>query len=370
MLGSISSRSWLVVAVLASSSSLWAAAAPCGIEVPPGFPPVPVPEDNSVSAAKVELGRHLFFDTRLSSDGTFACSTCHQPVHAFTDSRPRAIGVTGETHPRGAMALANVAYNMTLNWADPGSRELEEQMVTPMFGVSPIEMGMSGHEDEILSRLQVEPRYGTLFEAAFPESSDPIRFEMVIRAIATFERTLISGDSPYDRYVYWDERSDFSDSARRGMSLFFSERLACSRCHSGFNLSGPVMSADETAPEPLFHNTALYDLDGEGAYPEDNQGVYESTRVPEDMGRFRAPSLRNIARTAPYMHDGSLPTLEAVIDHYARGGRASESPLKSPELKGFELTKEETQDLVSFLESLTDQRFLEDPRFQNPWKTP
>ena len=207
----------------------------------------------------------------------------------------------------------------------------------------------------------------TLFEKAFPEERGSIRFETVIRAIASFERTLISGDSPYDRYVYWDERDHFSDSARRGMGLFFSETLACSRCHSGFNFSGPVRAGRESTPRPQFHNTALYDLDGEGAYPEDNQGLFEKTREPGDMGRFRAPSLRNIARTAPYMHDGSLPTLEAVIDHYARGGRAAENPLKSPELSGFELSPRERQDLVSFLESLTDTHFMEDPRFQDPW---
>lgn len=337
---------------------------------PAGFPPAPAPEDNPLTAAKVELGRYLFFDTRLSADGSFACSTCHQPAHAFTDSRPQAVGVTGELHPRSSMSLANVAYNATLNWADPGLRRLEDQMTIPMFGVAPIEMGISGHEQRVLNRLLQEPLYGPLFERAFPDSNDPLSLDKVILAIASFERVLISGDSPYDRYVYWDERESFSESAHRGMRLFFSDRLACSQCHAGFNFSGPVRSAGDEDPVATFHNTALYSLDRSGTYPEDNQGVFEHTSEPQDMGRFRAPTLRNIAVTAPYMHDGSLPTLEAVIDHYANGGGARDNPLKSPLIRGFELSADDRESLVSFLESLTDPSFLEDPRFENPWISP
>jgi cytochrome c peroxidase len=245
----------------------------------------------------------------------------------------------------------------------------EEQMQIPMFGLAPVEMGISGHEEEVLARLRAEPRYGPLFESAFPDHREPIGFDNVIRAIASFERTLISGSSAYDRYVYWDEAESLSASARRGMQLFFSARLGCSQCHAGFNFSGPVNSGTQKA-EPVFHNTALYSLDSAGAYPDDNQGLYEHTGVPADMGRFRAPSLRNIALTAPYMHDGSLPTLEAVIGHYAAGGRASQSPLKSPQLRGFAISVAEVEDLVSFLDSLTDRSFVEDPRFRDPWATP
>jgi cytochrome c peroxidase len=340
-----------------------------GFSLPPGFPPPPTPEDNPLTAAKVELGRHLFFDTRLSADGTFSCSSCHQPAHAFTDSRERAIGVTGEVHPRNTMGLANVAYNATLNWADPNLHHLEEQMEIPMFGLKPVEMGMSGHEEEVVGRLLREPLYGALFHESYPEEWEPITLENVILAIASFERTLISGSSLYDRYVYWDDSESLSDSARRGMRLFFSDKLACSECHSGFNFSGPVVLPGQS-PEPVFHNTALYSEDGTGSYPEDNLGVFEHTGVAADMGRFRAPTLRNIGLTAPYMHDGSLPSLEAVIEHYAAGGRASQNPWKSPLMDGFEISMDETRDLVSFLESLTDLAFLEDPRFANPWAAP
>ena len=340
-----------------------------GGPVPAGFPAPPVPDDNPLTPAKVDLGRYLFFDTRLSADGTFSCSTCHQPMHGFTDGRARAVGVTGEIHPRSAMSLTNVAYNLSLNWADPELRSLEEQMQIPMFSVAPVEMGISGHEEEVLDRLLEEPLYGELFQVAFPEDSAPVSLDNVILAIASFERTLLSGSSPYDRYVYWDDRESLSAEARRGMQLFFAERLACSGCHSGFNFSGPVARAGGTST-PVFHNTALYSLDEEGSYPEDNQGVLEHTRLAEDMGRFRAPTLRNIALTAPYMHDGSLPTLEAVVRHYAAGGRASDNPLKSPLLRGFEISADQVRDLVSFLESLTDQAFVEDGRFEDPWSTP
>ena len=337
--------------------------------LPDGFPAPLIPDDNLPTEARVELGRHLFFDVRLSADGTFSCATCHQPAHAFTDRRPRAIGVTGEVHPRGSMSLANVAYNTSLNWADPTLKRLEEQMVIPMFSVSPVEMGLSGREEEVLLRILQEPAYPPLFEAAFAGEPEPITVDNIILAIASFERTLISGASPYDRYVYWDEKETFSQSAQRGMTLFFSDRLRCSACHSGFNLSGPVAYQGSPPPQEVFHNTALFNLDGKGAYPDDDPGLLTHTRDPRDMGKFRAPTLRNIALTAPYMHGGSLATLEAVIDHYARGGRAAGSPLKSELLAGFEISAAEIEDLVAFLESLTDETFIHDPRFQSPWVT-
>jgi cytochrome c peroxidase len=188
----------------------------------------------------------------------------------------------------------------------------------------------------------------------------------VSRALACFERTLIAGETPYDRLLFRDDASALPAPARRGMQLFFSERLACGRCHSGVNLSGPVARADRAAPEPTYHNTALYDV-GDGRYPAPNEGLFRVTGQARDMGRFRAPTLRNIAVTAPYMHDGSIATLEAVIDHYARGGRASGNRWKSEGLKGFHLEPGERADLLAFLQSLTDESFLHDPRFANPF---
>ena len=346
-------------------------------ELPAGFPIPEVPEDNPISRPKVDLGRHLFFDKRLSSDGTFSCATCHKPELAFTDGLRQSVGVTGEKHPRGSMSLANAAYGASLTWADPNLTRLEEQMLIPMFSDQPIELGLSGNRGRVLDDLRREPRYGDLFENAFPEDSDPFTFDNVVRAIASFERTLISGNSAYDRYVYWGETDGFSESARAGMRLFFSAELKCSVCHSGFNFSGPVRFSGSPATLPEFHNTGLYNIDGTGAYPPGNQGLIEHTSEPEDMGRFRAPTLRNIAVTAPYTHDGSVETLGEMIAHYANGGRSfhrdgstevgAENPYKSAEVQGFEITAEEVEQLISFLESLTDRDFLEDPRSQDPW---
>lgn len=338
--------------------------------LPPGFPEPRVPADNPMSDEKVALGRHLFYDTRLSSTGTFACATCHQQARAFADDKGRGLGATGEVHPRGPMSLTNVAYSPVLTWANPTVRRLEEQALVPMFGTDPIELGLKGQERALLARLAREPRYRDLFAAAFPGEADPFSIEHITGAIATFERTLISGRSPYDRYRTTMDASAIPPAAHRGEDLFFSERLSCFRCHSGFNFTATVDSMKLPAPVVAFHNNGLYNVDGRGAYPPPNTGVHAVTGDPRDMGQFKPPTLRNIALTAPYMHDGSLPTLEAVIAHYAAGGRAGgrgNSPIASPFLKGFSLSTGETQDLIAFLESLTDTTFTTDPALSDPW---
>ena len=326
-----------------------------------------VPADNPMSEAKVELGRHLFYDSRLSGNQTFSCASCHRQELAFTDGRPRAVGSTGELHPRSSMSLVNVAYNVSFNWGDPETSRLEEQMPVPLFGDDPIELGLSG---PWLDRLRSDELYRRLFADAFPDSDEPIQVDHVIFAIAAFQRTLISGESPFDRLLFWGDDRDFPDAARRGMELFFSERLACGRCHASFNFSGPV-SFEGAEPAPaVFHNTGLYDVDGEGAYPDRNRGVLEFSGKSADMGRFRAPTLRNIAVTAPYMHDGSVATLGEVIEHYAAGGRQGDGhPWKSELVDGFEIDERGAADLIAFLESLTDEEFLENPRLSNPFPT-
>ena len=327
--------------------------------------PIPrVPADNPMSSAKVELGRRLFYDTRLSGNGAYACSSCHQQARAFTDGRAHAIGSTGATHPRSSMSLANVAYNVTFGWADPGLRSLEAQIAVPMFNEHPIELGLKGREAEVVRRLGGDGDDAALFAAAFPGEAPSLTFGHIVKAIAAFERTVVSGDSPFDRYLYRDDRTAITAAARRGMNLFFSKALRCSECHAGFNLSGPVMSAASDPAEPLFHNTGLYDTDGRGAYPSWDRGLFDRTHAPADMGRFRAPTLRNIAVTAPYMHDGSIATLEAVVAHYAEGG--VKSVLQSDRVKGFPISASEAADLVEFLKSLTDQTFLTNPAFAKP----
>jgi cytochrome c peroxidase len=343
------------------------AQAPFDWQLPGGFPEPEVPADNQMSESKVELGRHLFYDTRLSGNETQSCASCHRPELAFAGDGARAIGSTGEVLPRGAMSLANVGYETALTWANPLLRELESQAQVPMFADRPVELGLSGMQNALLQRLRDQSRYRTLFAAAFPETGDAITLANVVRAIAAFERTLVSGDSPYDRdLLHAGRTNELSLSAKRGKDLFFSEELKCSHCHSGIAFT-----------DSDFHNTGLYNLDGLGAYPRDNQGVFAVTGKPSDMGSFKTATLRNIAITAPYMHDGSIPTLADVVEHYAAGGRTlasgpnagvgSANPLKSDLLQGFQISAQQKADLVTFLQNLTDGGFLDDSRFSDPW---
>ncbi|MCC7125704.1 MAG: di-heme enzyme [Acidobacteria bacterium] len=357
------------------------AAAPAGSsyvwDLPPGLPRPKVPADNPMSDAKVQLGRHLFYDTRLSIDGTFSCATCHQQARAFADEKARGVGVTGEVHPRGSMGLGNVAYSPVLTWANPTQRRLESQALVPMFGEDPVELGLSGQEGALLARLRAEPRYRQLFAAAFPDVADAFTLDAITRAIASFERTLLTGRSPYDRFRLGQDANAISPLARQGEALFFSERTECFHCHGGFNFTETADYAGKGFIEIEFHNTGLYNVDGQGSYPAPNTGIMAITEDEEDMGKFKAPSLRNIAVTAPYMHDGSIATLAEVIEHYAAGGRSiadgpnkgigATSPRRSSFVKPIDLTPEEKRALVAFLESLTDQTFLTDPRFSSPW---
>ena len=346
-------------------------------DLPEGFPEPRVPEDNPMSAEKAELGRFLFYDTRLSGNGTQSCGSCHVQSMAFTDGLARAEGSLGDAHPRGSMSLANVAYQSTLTWANPVVRTLEDQAPLPMFGEDPIvELGLAGREDELLERLRADERYQEMFPAAFPDDPEPISVGNVVKAIASFQRTLVSGSSPYDRYIQGDTDA-MSEEAVRGMELFFSETVECFHCHGGFNFSANVDHSGQVFEEAAFFNNGLYNVDGRGAYPAGNQGLYDHTADPADQGRFKPPTLRNIEVTAPYMHDGSIATLEEVIDHYAAGGRnvtegehvgdGRENPNKSLFVSGFDITEQQKQDLLAFLRALTDPAFLEDPRFSDPF---
>jgi cytochrome c peroxidase len=333
-------------------------------KLPPGLPRPRVPADNPMSEAKVRLGRRLFYDTRLSGNGTFSCASCHQQARAFTDGRAHALGSTGQEHPRSAMSLANVAFNASYGWADRRARTLEAQMAVPMFNEHPIELGLKGNEVEIVARIAADRFDEPMFREAFPSEAKPVTLDNIVKAIASFERTILSADSPLDRYLYRDDRRALTPDAQRGMALFFSDRLACARCHSGFNLSGPTVHDASAAVTPTFHNTGLYNTDGRGSYPAIDRGLFDTTHVPADMGRFRAPTLRNVAVTAPYMHDGSIPTLGEAVGHYASGG--IKSPFKSSRLKGFAITTAEVSDLVAFLNSLTDAEFLSNPALGAP----
>jgi len=369
-----------ILLALLARNVLPAAAAEAGDayswNLPGGFPKPYLPADNPMTAAKVELGRYLFYDSRMSVNGKASCATCHKQELAFTDGRGVGIGATGESHSRGAMSLVNVAYSGVLTWSNPGMKLLEEQALAPMFGDHPIELGLR-EGDAFLPGLRSDPKYRELFARAFPAEQDPFSIKNVTRALACFERSIISAGSSYDRYHYGGDDFAVSDSAKRGEILFFSQQISCFRCHGGFNFSDATISEGTVGREVEFHNTGLYNLQGIPSYPAPNVGIYEYTKVAADVGKFKAPTLRNIAITAPYMHDGSIATLESVLDHYAAGGRTigsganagvgHDNPNKDRLIGGFQLSAEQRSDLIAFLQSLTDETVLHDPRFASPW---
>lgn len=342
-----------------------------------GSMPVPIPADNPLSDEKVILGRRLFYDRRLSFNNTIACSDCHRQEHAFSDARTYSVGATGELTVRHAMSLTNVAYNARYTWADNTLKTLEQQALIPLTGRHPLEMGLHQDESGIMRRLGDDGEYARLFASAFPREVEPFHLVNVVRAISSFVRTLISFDAPYDRYLR-GERTALSESAQRGFALFRSSKTQCSRCHDGFNFrQTPGHRTNEGDDSVAYHNTGLYNIGGDGSYPARDRGLIDVTRAAADMGKFKAPTLRNVAVSAPYMHDGSMATLDAVIDHYAAGGRVIEagpdagdgraSPYKSHLITGFTITAQEKADLIEFLRSLTDQTFLTNPAFASPF---
>ncbi|AAS69695.1 di-heme enzyme [Leptospira interrogans] len=349
--------------------------------LPPGFPTPVVPASNPMTQEKVDLGRFLFYDRKLSGNQTQSCASCHKQSLAFTDGLTKGIGSTGEVHPRNAQGIINVAYNVRQTWVNPTLKDLEDQMLVPMFGEHPVELGLANHENELLDRLRSENRYQSMFQKAFP-LGDPFTVSNVIKAIACFERTLISGRSPYDKYLYDGNISALGNSAQRasilrGAQIFFSEKGECFHCHGGFNFTETSIHSGSVNAEITFHNNGLYNIGGTGDYPVDNPGLFEFTGLASDKGKFRAPSIRNIELTAPYMHDGSIDSLENVVEHYNAGGRnilnglyagdGRANPNKNAFVFPIGLTAGEKTDLVNFLKSLTDTEFVNDPKHSNPF---
>lgn len=369
-------RRLLIPAMMLAASAAFAAGGGFIWPLPAWMPPPPVPADNPMSAEKVELGRRLFYDARLSADGTVACASCHDQALAFTDGRSLAVGVNGTVASRNAPGLANTGYFPQLTWGNPHVTSLEFQSLIPMFGDDPEEMGSNGREVEIFAHLAQDPYYATAFAAAFPERP-VIDLFTVTRALGAFQRTMISVSSPYDRYKYGGQPDAISEAAKRGEQLFFDHRFECYHCHGGAMFTDNIQTARSAVGETGSHNNGIYNIGGTGAYPPKATGFYEFTGNPADMGRFRTPSLRNVAVTAPYFHDGSAATLDEVLDHYARAGReivggslagdGARNPYKDGLIVGFVMTEQERADLIAFLESLTDQDFLTDPRLADPW---
>jgi cytochrome c peroxidase len=302
-----------------------------------------------MSDVKVELGRRLFSEPRLSITGTYSCASCHESARGFSDGRPAAVGATGEVLPRSAMALINVAYNISYGWTKPELQSLEAQMREPLLNEHPLELGLKGREQTVCAELEGDAAYALAFASSFPHDPVPVSFDNIVKAIAAFERTLISGHSAFDRYVFGDEHDAVSAQARRGMALFYSPRAGCGSCHSGFNFDGNWRDSQGETGKPSFADNGTH------------------------SGMIRVPTLRNIAVTAPYMHDGRFPDLDAVLEHYAqvardlRAGRKSGAPdpagatadeASAAKLRSFDLSADERADLVAFLNSLTDEEFL------------
>lgn len=311
---------------------------PITISVPLGLPPVPIPADNPPTAATVALGRQLFYDPHLSIDGTISCSDCHQPRFDFTDGATVSHGVGGEAGVRNAPTILDAAYLPFQFW-DGRAISLEQQAVSPI--VNPVEM-KNGTPDAAMARLRHDAQYGPLFTQAF--GSPDITIGRVEKALASFERTALTGNSPFDRYQYGGDKSALTPAQVRGLAVFVDpSRGNCAVCHT---------IADHSAlfTDGRFHNT------GEGIAESGDftdLGRYHETNVATDKGAFLTPTLRDIARTAPYMHDGHLKTLAEVVDFYA--GQGNSNPYLDKEMKQIHLTGPDRADLVQFLQSLTGE---------------
>ncbi|MBT8229638.1 MAG: cytochrome-c peroxidase [Bacteroidia bacterium] len=305
------------------------------MEIPAGFPAMDIPVDNAYTEDRWMLGKKLFYDSILSVDNTISCASCHQQELAFSDGLVKSKGVESRMGLRNAPSLANIGYHPYFT-REGGVPTLEMQVLVPIQEHAEMDFNIVLAAD----RLQKDPEYVKMSNIAYGEEPSPY---MITRALANFERSLISGYSKYDEVINGNSR--FSDQEEIGYNLFKSERLACTSCHSGFNFT-----------DYSFQNNGLYD-----AYNDD--GRYRLTGKEDDKAMFKTPSLRNVALTAPYMHDGSLGDLESVVEHYMSGG--SKHQHKSEHLKGFQLSGLEKDALIAFLKTLTDFQFINNENFRN-----
>lgn len=284
------------------------------------------PANNPANAVKIDLGQRLFFETALSVNASYSCASCHDPENHYTDGRKVAVGATGQLHSRNTPTLYNVGYGASFGWDDQGIFELEQQHLIPLLNTNPIEMG---YIPEYGSRLRHQPAYAEMFALAFPgqQRTNETNLTLITRALASYVRTIRHPDNQFDQYIFGDDPNALSNPAKAGLELFTSPRLGCSNCHNSFNLSGPVVYLNQVnAPDqvnaPEFHHT----------------GVDGSTH------KFRAPTLRAIRHTAPYMHAGNLSTLDDVLQHY--------QSTTAPAVPRFSLTPTEHAQLIAFLKTL------------------
>ena len=322
-------RSLPIVAVLASTAAL-AIAADDVVPVPKGLPPIKHPEDNPPTAEKILLGKQLYFDPRLSKDQSISCASCHDPAKGWSNNEQFASGVGGQLGGRNAPTVINTAYQRFQFW-DGRAASLEEQALGPIQ--NKIEMSMT--LDDVLERIGAIPGYQEQFQKVF---GTPVSEDGIAKAIAAYERTVLSGDAPYDKFKAGDQNA-MSESAQRGMKLFFG-KAHCSACHTGANFT-----------DNAFHNIGI---GMDQAAPD--VGREAISGLAGDRGAFKTPTIREVARSGPYMHDGSITTLEDVVEHYNKGGIANAQ--LDEEIFELALTAEEKVDLVQFLrEGLSSESY-------------
>ena len=311
---------------------------PYQLAVPEWFPDMEIPSDNELTQARIDLGRKLFYEPLLSLDSSISCGSCHLQEKAFTDGLPISIGVEGADGLRNAPTLANIGLAPYF-FHDGGVQTLELQSQQPIFSVEEMRFSIAG----FLDRIENDAEYKNMFMEAYGRAPDAFG---ISRAIASFERTLISGNSRFDQYEYQGESDVFSDAEKRGRDLFFSDQTKCSTCHY----------------PPLFTN---YEFENVGLYQNyADSGRARISHLSGDNGKFKVPTLRNIELTAPYMHNGSLQSLEAVVDHFNSGGVAHAN--QSESVVPLQLTEQQKADLVAFLKTLTDITFITEQDISDP----
>lgn len=306
---------------------------PYGLDIPAWMPQMDIPADNQLTEARVQLGRKLFYEPLLSVDSTVSCGTCHTPERAFSENRAVSEGVNGALGFRNAPTLANIGY-ATSFFHDGGVPTLELQAQQPVFSETEMNFTIAG----FLERIANDPEYIQLFDEAYGRAPDAFG---ISRALASFQRTFISSRSRFDRFYYEGDEQALNEAEQRGMEVFFSAETQCATCHA------PPLFTDLE-----FYNIGLYEVYADS-------GRARITRLSGDRGKFKTPTLRNIALTAPYMHNGSMAELSEVVAHFNMGGVGH--PLQSGNVKPLGLSPQEQEDLIAFLHSLTDESFVQNP---------
>lgn len=360
-------------------------------QVPSNFPLPKEKSDNVMSVEKVKLGRYLFYDKRLSENMTQSCSSCHSQARGFAQGLPASFGSTGEVTSRNAMAIVNLAYMPVFTWNNNLILRLKQQALLPIFAEDPVELGFAGKHEILLSRIADDEFYVELFARSFPLATKKVTLETITKSLEAFQRSIVSFNSPYDQYKAGNTAA-ISDAAKRGAGVFFTEKVECFHCHNGINFTLNEDFEGKIEPQIEFHNTGLYNIGPNNRYTSQNPGLKEVSTKDSDEGKFKTPTLRNIALSFPYMHDGSIgcsvgnqdhfdncasEALTNVIDHYADGGRnCTDANCTSTDrnnrrvssfVPGFKPTGTEVSDILAFLKSLTDCDFVNNEAYSNPW---